>query len=500
MAIWLTPGDSTIKQLINMYHTFAQALDNKKEVRIVFCDVSAAFDKVWHHRLLYKLECAGISGNLLKWFRNYLTGRNQKVVIQGQSSSGKAVGAGVPQGSVLGPLLFLIFINDISEIVKSEIRIFADDTTLFVVGDDIDVTTTALNNDLNSLQVWANQWLVTFNPSKTKSLLISTKTERFIPPVIFSGEVVSEVRDHKHLGLVLASDLTWNKHIDEICLKATKRLDMLRGLKCKLSWRSLEIIYNSFALPILEYGDIIYYGCGVGNDIKLNKVQYDAAKIVSGAMYGTSSEKLLQELGWETLSSRRERHKLCLFYELLHGDFPPHLSSILPEIVPLDYTLRSSLCHTNRFYNSFIPSCVRLWNALDPTIKNSLNISSFKTCLLKNIPSKPCPYYYYGPRASNINLTRLRLNCSPLNEYLFKIGVLESPLCRCGDSVETTKHYFLECALYAMERITLHNALSTTGSFNLQTILYGGGSCNTKDDKNIIEAVYKYINDTGRFN
>ena len=86
-------------------------------------------------------------------------------------------------------------------------------------------------------------------------------------------------------------------------------------------------------------------------------------------------------------------------------------------------------------------------------------------------------------------MTRLRLNCSPLNEYLFKIGVLESPLCRCGDSVETTKHYFLECALYAMERITLHNALSTTG-----------GSCNTKDDKNIIEAVYKYVNDTGRFN
>ena len=75
-----------------------------------------------------------------------------------------------------------------------------------------------------------------------------------------------------------------------------------------------------------------------------------------------------------------------------------------------------------------------------------------------------------------------------------------SPLCRCGDSVETTKHYFLECALYAIERITLHNALSTTGSFNLQTILYGGGSCNTKDDKNIIEAVYKYVNDTGRFN
>ena len=201
-------------------------------------------------------------------------------------------------------ILFLIFINDISEIVQSEIRIFADDTTLFIVGDDIDVTTTALNNDLNSLQVWANQWLVTFNPSKTKSLLLSTKAERLIPPVIFSGEVVSEVRDHKHLGLALSSDLTWNKHIDEICLKATKRLDMLRGLKCKLSRKSLEIIYNSFVLPVLEYGDIIYDGCGVGNDIKLNKVQYDAAQIVSGAMYGTSSEKLLQELGWETLSSR----------------------------------------------------------------------------------------------------------------------------------------------------------------------------------------------------
>ena len=173
---------------------------------------------------------------------------------------------------------------------------------------------------------------------------------------------------------------------------------------------------------------------------------------------------------------------------LLHGDFPPHLSSILPEIVPLEYTLRnpqirSSLCHTNRFYNSFIPSCVRLWNALDSRIKNSLNIKSFKTCLLKNIgPQNPALIIImnHEPRASNINLTRLRLNCSPFNEYLFKIGVLESPLCRYGDSVETTKHYFLECALYAMVRITLHNVLSTTGSFNLQTILHGGGSCNTK--------------------
>ena len=277
-----TPGDSTVKHLITLYHLLADAIDHKKYVRIVFCDISSAFDRVWHQGLLYKLECVGISGHLLSWFKNYLSGRYQQVVIQGQTSTLKQIQAGVPQGSVLGPLLFLVFINDLPDYVQSEIRLFADDTILFKIFDDMDQAANELNHDLNS--AWAKKWLVTFNPAKTESLFVSTKHNVMFPPLYFGGGIVKEVTAHKQLGVILSSNLSWNEHIDDICLKASKRLDILRALKYKLSRQALKLIYLSFIHPIIEYGDVLFDDCGVINNTKLNKIQYEAAKIVSGAM------------------------------------------------------------------------------------------------------------------------------------------------------------------------------------------------------------------------
>ena len=147
------PGDSTIKQLVSICHFFAETLDSKKAIRCVSCDISSAFDRVWHRGLLYKLECAGICHPLLPWFENYLSKRSQQVVIQGESSSCQAINAGVPQGSVLGPLLFLVFINDLPENLESHVRLFADDSTLFVTAaNSLDAATT-LNNDLASINL-----------------------------------------------------------------------------------------------------------------------------------------------------------------------------------------------------------------------------------------------------------------------------------------------------------------------------------------------------------
>ena len=134
------PGDSTVNQLLSLYHELCLAVDLQKEVRIVFLDISKAFDRVWHAGLLYKLERNGISGSLLNWIRNYLSNRQQRVVINGQSSEWGTINAGVPQGSVLGPLLFLIFINDIVDIVRSNIKLFADDASLFLSVDNPNLT------------------------------------------------------------------------------------------------------------------------------------------------------------------------------------------------------------------------------------------------------------------------------------------------------------------------------------------------------------------------
>ena len=166
----------------------------------------------------------GFQGKLYVWLHDYLSERYQRVVVQGKSSNWSKIEAGVPQGSVLGPLLFLIYINDLPEIVESNIRLFADDTTLFTVVDDMEEATLTLKGDLSALKYWADQWLVTLNPSKTESLYVTNKTDVSTPTLVFDGSAINVVKYHKHLGVLFSHNLTWNDYIDEICTKAMRRL------------------------------------------------------------------------------------------------------------------------------------------------------------------------------------------------------------------------------------------------------------------------------------
>jgi len=155
------PKDSTVNQLVSVYHSFCKALDEGKEVRAVFCDISKAFDRVWHEGLIHKLRLSGISGNLLSWLKDYLHERTQCVVISGCQSDPLPINAGVPQGSILGPLLFLIYINDIVRDIHCPIRLFADDTTLYIIVDNPIDAAYQLNSDLATIHSWADKWLVT---------------------------------------------------------------------------------------------------------------------------------------------------------------------------------------------------------------------------------------------------------------------------------------------------------------------------------------------------
>ena len=144
------PGDSTINQLLYLINEIHEAFDHPKslEVRAVFLDISKAFDKVWHEGLVFKLKKNGVSGQLLKFFENYLTNRKQRVSINGVNSEYAPLNSGVPQGSVLGPLLFLVFINDLEDGIKSKIKFFADDTMLFSIVRDPNLSAEELNHDL----------------------------------------------------------------------------------------------------------------------------------------------------------------------------------------------------------------------------------------------------------------------------------------------------------------------------------------------------------------
>ena len=168
-----TKNDSTTNQLIYLYHTFCEAIDNGREVRVVFCDISKAFDRVWHRGLLHKLSSVGFKSKVLSWLSSYLSERRQRVVLNGQASEWTVVEAGVPQGSILGPLLFLLYINDIVNEIRSNIRLFADDTSLYIIVDTPDNAAEIMNTDLHSIYRWSEEWLVDFNASKTFTMTVS---------------------------------------------------------------------------------------------------------------------------------------------------------------------------------------------------------------------------------------------------------------------------------------------------------------------------------------
>ena len=222
------PGDSTVNQIVDIYNTFCKSLDEGEEVRAVFCDISKAFDGVWHRGLLFKLESIGVSDCLLLWFKSYLSDRKQRVVMPGAVSAWKYIKAGVPQGSILGPLLFLIYVNDIVVYIHSSIRLFADDTPLYIIVDNPQQAANLLNADLAKIHLCASRWLVSFNPSKSEAMTLSRKHNKLLhPPLNMAQLNINEVTSHKHLGLIFSDDGRWHEHIEHIKAKSWFRLNII---------------------------------------------------------------------------------------------------------------------------------------------------------------------------------------------------------------------------------------------------------------------------------
>ena len=175
------PGDSCVNQLVSITHEIYKSFDKGHEVRGVFLDISKAFEKVWYDGIIFKLTQNGISGNLLKLLHDFLSERRQRVVLNGQASTWTNITAGVPQGSILGPLLFLMYKNDLSEWLSTNAKLFADDTSLFSVIHESQISANVLNKDLEMIHNWAFQWKMNFNPDRTKQaqeVIFSRKTKK----------------------------------------------------------------------------------------------------------------------------------------------------------------------------------------------------------------------------------------------------------------------------------------------------------------------------------
>ena len=467
-------GDSCISQLIDITHNLYKSFDGNPslDTRGVFLDISKAFDKVWHKGLLHKLKCYGVDGNFHNILENYLTNRKQKVVLNGQTSTWLNINAGVPQGSVLGPLLFLVYINDLPDRLVSEAKLFADDTSLFSTVFDLIDSSTTLNNDLSIVKDWAFQWKMAFNPDANKQatevVFSHKRTQNIHPAVFFNNSPVTTVPFQKHLGLILDDKLNFSHHLNEKISKVNKGIGLIKQLKQYLPRKALLNIYKSFVRPHLDYGDVIYDQ--PHNDTfcrRIESLQYNAALAITGAIKGSSRDRLYQELGLESLSNRRWYRRLVYFFKIVSLSSPNYLHALLPNKQRSYDPRRNDLFrnytfHTDYFNNSFFPFCVREWNKLGSDLRNSPSISMFKKCLLEFIRPKERPVYNVIDPSGLKLLTRLRVNLSHLREHKFRHNFLDTinPLCSCSLEIESTKHYLLRCPTYSRIRKTLIDNLS----------------------------------------
>ena len=498
-------GHSTSHQLIELYHQICIALENGQITVAVFCDISKAFDRLWHKGLIEKLKSYGINGKLLKWLKDYISERKQQVLLNNSISSLGTLKAGVPQRSVLDSLLFLLFINDIADHIQSLVRLFADDSSLIFSSTNPLEVEDRLNLDLQDLDNWAKQWLVDFNPQKTEYMVISFRQNINPINVKFNSESLNQVDNHKHLGVTISSNGKWAEHINNICQKATKQIFVLRKLKFILNRNNLNKIYVTYILPLLEYACELWDGCCSRDADKLEQLQVEAARIITGLPKFASKESLYFETGWETLSCRRRRRKLTLFHKIHNNIAPEYLQDCLNEyLVVNNYNLRNSLqyrvsrCRLETFSKSFFPSTIRSWNSLDPNFKSIQTTSKFKQTLRANL-FKVSNYYLLGSRKCNIIHTRLRHQCSSLGEDLFRANIVSDPSCAWGCPLEDAIHYLLECPLYTNARMQLIMSITPYTVISIKNLLFG--SDNLTDENNLIvfRNVQKYIHHSNRF-
>ena len=277
----------------------------------------------------------------------------------------------------------------------------------------------------------------------------------------------------------------------------------------------LVFIYKSFIRPHLDYGDVLYdQAFNNSFHAKMESIQYNACLAITGAIRGTSREKIYQELGLESLQLRRWYRKLCLFYKVFKNEHPKYLFHLIP-VRCTSYATRTEsnipLIKTkhNFFKNSFFPSAIIEWNNLDPNLRNSKSISVFKEKILNFIRPSPNSFFdIHNPKGIKL-ITRLRLGLSHLREHKFKHSFQDTinPLCNCGQDIESATHFFLLCLFFSNERRTL---LSTIRSLDFklldctnydltQTLLFGNTSQTSSNNFKIINASIDYILSSKRF-
>ena len=374
-------------QLIETIDDIARHLSDGNQVDVILLDFEKAFDKVPHSRLLNKLDFYGVRGKVNNWIKAFLSNRKQQVVLEGAKSSQEDVLSGVPQGTVLGPLLFLAYINDMPGCSDSNVRLFADDSLLYRVI-QMPEDSKQLQLDLQALEQWEKEWLMSFNASKCSLIRICPKAnDTKETNYMLHGQTLALEEASKYLGVTLTSNLSWNKHVENVAAKGNRTLGFVKRNLRECTKPVKAASYTTLVRPVLEYASTIWDPTTDHNIKILDQVQKRAARFVTND-YTTRTPgcvtRMQGELGWDTLQKRRLDSRLSMLYRIDH-----QLVDVKKETYLQSGDSRTRGSHkfyqeriTSEVYrNSFFPRTVRDWNRLPHTVTAAETLEEFRGSL-----------------------------------------------------------------------------------------------------------------------
>ena len=369
--------------LLCVTHKLQSALDKGMEARLVQIDFSAAFDRVNHLGIsIHKLRSVGVGGSLLSVLSQFLSSRSQYVMVDGVRSHLVDVVSGVPQGSVLGPLLFLLYTSDLFSILENEMIGYADDSTLIAAIPSPNARISvaqSLDRDLLKVSNWCNMWGMKLNVGKTKTMMVS-RSRSLNPPspaLSVNGAVLKDLAYLEILGLTLDSKLTFEMHLRSVARSVSQKIGIMRK-----SWSIfrdpslMKTCFYSFLLPVLEYCSAVWCSAADSHLRLLDR----AVACATFHMRGALDCNLLH---------RRSVAVLCMIYKIWSNPLHPLHSELPRQFVPVRVTRAAIAAHTHAFEvprcrtvqysRSFIPWSVSLWNDLDDSVFDSGGLSGFKS-------------------------------------------------------------------------------------------------------------------------
>lgn len=386
------PKHSTCTALTKVTDEWLSSADKRSYTGALFIDLKKAFDMVDHKILLRKLSFIGINGILHKWFYDYLSNRKMFTSINNVISKELIVTHGVPQGSILGPILFLIYINDLSNVFNScRLHLYADDTVIYFSNVNPTVVQYVLNDELLSLSHWMSQNKLYINCEKTVCMLMGTKlmlNKHNTLNLKLGGNTINQVKNIKYLGMHIDSELKWDLHVSELVKKIGKMVSFLGRLKYLLSESYLNLIYQSVILPHFDYADIIWQSSPQTYLDQLQKLQNRAGRIILkiNPSSHTSIFKIHDLLKWETLKTRRNKHMYIMLYNIFHNLTPEYMKNNLSK-KETKYALRnvdnlilpkpnSNYCKRTFFYRGS-----KMYNELPINLRRPNTVTLFRNGL-----------------------------------------------------------------------------------------------------------------------